>query len=188
MAYLSKFLANQRLARVAEFIKGDVLELGCGNAKVLENYGLRISSYCGVERSAPRIEKLKQNYPHASFFQRDLDRNRLEINRQFDCVLMLAVIEHLFNQKFVMEEVSQALKPGGIVVITTPTTFGNDVVYPLAAAFGLTSKSAMNDHIIIYNLRRFKILANEIGLKLKYHKYFQVYCNQIAILEKPGNQ
>jgi SAM-dependent methyltransferase len=187
MALLSKFIANQRYTKIAQYIKGDVLELGCGNGQVLENYGSNISSYCGVERSSPQIEKLKQKYPNASFFQRDLDRDRLEINIKFDCVLMIAVIEHLFNQRLVMDEIVQVLKPGGIVVITTPTPFGNDVVHHLGAALGLFSKAAVDDHIIIFNRQRFKVLANEFGLKLKSHQYFEVYCNQVAILEQPRN-
>lgn len=83
-----------------------------------------------------------------------------------------------------MDRIAQMLKPGGIIVITTPTPFGNDVVHFLGSALGLFYKSADDDHIVIYNRHRFKILANEIGLKLKHHEYFQVYCNQVAILEK----
>ena len=108
------------------------------------------------------------------------------MNRKFDCVLMIAVIEHLFNQKFVMEGIAQVLKPGGIILITTPTPFGNDVVHRIGAALGLFAKIAVDDHIVIYNRHRFKILAKEIGLKLKLHKYFQFFCNQLAILEKPS--
>ncbi len=182
MELLSKFIAKQRHAKIVPFIKGDVLDLGCGNAIVLEkcvsNY------YCGVERSIQKIEKLKQKYPNKDFIHRDLDCDRLDIDKKFDCVLMVALIEHLFNQKFIMDGIAQVLKPGGLIVITTPTPFGNDVVHRLGASFGLFAKFAVDDHIVLYNRHRFKILANEIGLRLKYHKYFQFHCNQIAILEK----
>jgi SAM-dependent methyltransferase len=188
MALLSKFLANQRYAKIAPYIKGDVLDLGCGNAQVLESYSSKIRSYCGIERSAQQIEKLKKKYSSASFVQRDLDLDRFEINRKFDCVLMIAIIEHLFNQRFVMNEIAEVLRPGAIVVITTPTPFGNDVVHRLGAAVGLFTKSSVDDHIVIYNRHRFRTLGNEIKLRLKHHKYFQIYCNQIAILEKPRNQ
>lgn len=183
MPLLTKLIANQRYVKIASHIKGDVLDLGCGGAQVLENYSSRISSYYGIERSVQQVKKLKQKHPGAFFVQRDLDCDRFEINKKFDCVLMIALIEHLFNQKFVMDEIVQVLKPGGIVVITTPTPIGNDVVHRLGAAFGLFAKAAVDDHIVIYNRHRFKILSNEIGLKLKYHRYFQIYCNQIAILE-----
>jgi SAM-dependent methyltransferase len=189
MALLSSFIQKHRYAQIASYIKGDVLELGCGvESYVLKNHSSNISSYCGIERLAPHIERLRKRHPGYSFFQRDLDRNPLELNRKFDCVLMIALIEHLFNQRFVMEEIAQVLKPGGIIVITTPTPFGNDVVHRLGAAIGLFARSAVDDHIVIFNRLRFKILAKEIGLKLKRHEYFQIFCNQMAILEKSKNQ
>jgi SAM-dependent methyltransferase len=188
MPLLSKYIADQRYKKIAPYIERDVLDLGCGHARVLERFGSKISSYCGIERSAELIGKLKQKYPTASFFQRDLDRERLRIDRKFDRVLMIALIEHLFNQRFVMDEIAQVLKPGGLILITTPTPFGNDIVHRLGAAIGLLYKSAVDDHIVIYNRHRFTILANEIGVKLKHHQYFQLHCNQIAVLEKPSNQ
>jgi SAM-dependent methyltransferase len=184
MALFSKVIADRRYAKIASYIKGDVLELGCGNAQILAKYGSNIATYCGVERSAKLVEKLSQKYPRMSFVQCDLDRDQLAIDRTFDCVLMIAIIEHLFNQQFVMDKVAQMLKPGGIIVITTPTPFGNDIVHGLGAALGIFYKSAVDDHIVIYNRHRLKILANEIGLKLNHHEYFQFYCNQVAILEK----
>jgi SAM-dependent methyltransferase len=189
MALLSGFIQKNRYAQIAPYIKGDVLELGCGvMSYVLTNHSSSISSYCGVERSVQQIERLRKIHPGYSFFQRDLDRNSLDLDRKFDCVLMIALIEHLFNQRFVMDEIVKVLKPGGIVVITTPTPFGNDVVHRFGAATGLFAKSAVDDHIVIYNRLRFKILAKEIGLNLKKHRYFQGYCNQMAILEKPKEQ
>ena len=83
-----------------------------------------------------------------------------------------------------MEEVCKVLKPGGIVAITTPTPFGNDVIHRAGASLRLFAKSAVDDHIVIYNRKRFEILAKEVRLHLKYHNYFQGFCNQLAILEK----
>jgi SAM-dependent methyltransferase len=189
MALLSNFIQKHRYAQIASYIKGDVLELGCGvESYVLKNHSSSISSYCGIERSATHIARLRQRHPDNTFFQRDLDRNPLELDRKFDCVLMIALIEHLFNQRIVMDEIAQVLKPGGVVVITSPTPFGNDVVHRLGAAIGLFARSAVDDHIVIFNRLRFRILTKEVGLNLKRHEYFQIYCNQMAILEKPKDQ
>jgi len=100
---------------------------------------------------------------------------------------MIALIEHLFNQKFVMDEIAKSLKIGGKVIVTTPTPFGNDVVHRIGAPLGLCSKNAANGHIVIYNKLRFTTLANEVGLVVKSHKFFQLYCNQVVVLEKPRN-
>ncbi len=186
MPLLTKFIANQRYAMIAPHIRGDVLELGCGNAQVLAEHADKLTSYSGVERSPKQIEKLKGLYPDSTFYQRDLDKDQLNIDRQFDCILMIALIEHLFNQQFVMDQVAKLLKPGGVIVITTPTPIGNDFVHRLGASVGLFSKMAVDDHIVLYNRHRFRILVDEVGLKLKSHRYFQLMCNQLAVLERPA--
>lgn len=185
MALLSKFIANQRYSKIEPYIQGDILDLGCNNAQILEKHRAKTTSYFGVERSAEHVEKLSRKFPEATFVQRDLDYDALNLKKKFDCVLMIALIEHLFNQKFVMEEVAQIVKPGGVIVITTPTPLGNDIVHRMGSSMGLFAKSAINDHIVIYNRHRFKLLATEVKLMLRYHKYFQMYCNQLTILEKP---
>lgn len=184
MAILSKYLTNKRTMKVLPYVRGDVLDIGCGNAPILRECDSSIiTSYCGIERSEKLLEELKrQKYPNTCFLQCDLDKDQFGLNKQFDCILMIAIIEHLFNQKHVMSKVAQALKPGGIVIVTTPTTFGNDVVHRIGAGLGLFAKSAVDDHIVIYNRHRFKIMAGEVGLKLKHHEYFQLFCNQLAIL------
>lgn len=97
---------------------------------------------------------------------------------------MVALIEHLFNQQHVMSEVANALKPGGIIVMTTPTPFGNDVVHRLGASIGLFAKAAVDDHIVIYNHHRFRLMAKEVDLQLKSYRKFQFFCNQIAVLAR----
>jgi len=184
MALLSRYLARQRYSKIAPHLKGDVLDLGCSKAQIFEEYGSQMSSYSGIERSIQLVESLKTKYPNKLFVQRDLDSENLDIQKKFDCVLMVAVIEHLFNQKFVMDEIKQVLKPGGIVLITTPTPIGNDLIHRLGASMGFFAKSAVDDHIVIYNRLRFKILADEVGLEVEHHQYFQGYCNQFTILKK----
>lgn len=155
------------------------------NSHIPDAYADNITDYCGVERYAETLEPMKRKYPDYSFVQCDLDNEKLAIDRKFDCVLMAALIEHLFNQKFVMDQVASILKPGGVVALTTPTPFGNDIVHRWGAYMGIFDKEQANDHIVIYDRFRFKILAAEVGLNLKYHKYFQFGCNQLAVLEKP---
>jgi SAM-dependent methyltransferase len=182
MAILSKYLQKVRMEQITPYLKGDILDLGCANARILRDYGSRISHYCGIERSPIKVERLRKEFPDACFHQCDLDEDCLKLDKQYDCILMIALIEHLFNQKKVMAEVKRALKPEGAVIITTPTVFGNDIVLRLGAALGIFSKTVVRHHIVIYNRQRFIILAKEIGLELRHHRTFQLFCNQIAVL------
>ena len=180
----SDHLALRRHKKIAPYLQGDILDLGCGDARTLEWYGTRVEDYWGVERQPQRVEILRRRFPSATFICRDLDREKLNIHRMFDCVLMLAIIEHLFNQRFVIEQVARLLKPDGVSLVTTPTPFGNDVVHRVGASLGLFAKSAVEDHIVIYNRQRFSILAGEVGLSLNHHEYFELFCNQFAVLKR----
>ena len=76
------------------------------------------------------------------------------------------------------------MKPGGRLVITTPTNFGNDVVHRAGSLIGLFSKVARDDHISIFNRKRFEVFANECGLEVELYRFFQFGCNQLVILQK----
>jgi 2-polyprenyl-3-methyl-5-hydroxy-6-metoxy-1,4-benzoquinol methylase len=184
MALLTKHLIRARMQRIAPYVAGDVLDLGCGGAEVLKHFGHKIDTYCGIEYSESAVDALRAAYPQASFLARNLDRDELALGKQYDCVLMVALIEHLFNQQHVMSQVAAALKPNGKVVLTTPTPFGNDVVHRLGARLGLFSKAAVDDHIVIYNQHRLKLMARETGLRLSAYRRFQLGCNQFAVLTR----
>jgi SAM-dependent methyltransferase len=159
-----------------------VLDIGCGDASLLREAGARIDRYVGVERDPAQVAELAASFPAARFVARDLDHQPLDLDERFDCVVMAALIEHLFNQEYVMRQVAAHLAPGGAVYLTTPTVLGNDLVHRLGSRVGLFARSATEDHIVIYNRQRFRILAREVGLVLERHQLFQLGCNQLAVL------
>lgn len=73
----------------------------------------------------------------------------------------------------------------GKIIITTPTPFGNDWVLKYGSALGLfSSQAGHGDHIVVYNKDRFRVLANELGLKIEKYKTFELRCNQLVVLSK----
>ena len=96
---LSPVLARQRMKAAKRFIKeGSVLDIGCGEGKLLEYIkdgvpylGLDINSDC--IRKAERMQKNRNN---AEFRATGLDRDP-RLNRKFDNIVLLAVIEHLVS-------------------------------------------------------------------------------------------
>ena len=184
MGYLSHHLAEVRLGKVGPFVRGDVLDLGCGTAEVAKRYGDQIDCYVGVDMRQNVIDKNKSDLPGCEFHCLRLDDANLHLSRQFDAILMVALIEHIFNQKLFFEQAAKHLKPNGSILITTPTPLGNDVVHRLGAQVGLFARSAADDHIVIYNKHRFHILASEVGLRLDHYETFEFGCNQFAILRK----
>jgi SAM-dependent methyltransferase len=182
MPLMSEHLRNTRLAKVKPLVEGDVLDLGCGSALAKTRFGSQIRHYVGVDRDEGHVKDLAERFPDAKFYARDLDADSLDFGAKFDTVLMLALIEHVFNQKQLLGEVVKSLKTGGRIVITTPTVFGNDVVHRIGSAVGLFAKSAADDHIVIFNRKRLEILANEFGLRLAAYSKFELGCNQLAVM------
>lgn len=181
---LSSWLHKMRTNRVVSFIKGDVLDLACGPATGLGLAGDRINKYYGVEYDLKTVELLRVRYPEAKFFQKDLDEDFLDFDIKFDVILLIAVIEHIFNQKHLFKEIIKSLKPGGKIVMTTPTPFGNDIIHRFGGKLGLFSKVATDDHIVIFNKKRLQIVAKEFGLKIEKYQRFQLGCNQLVVLTK----
>jgi len=161
-----------------------VLDLGCGPATNLKLSPDKITSFCGIEYNESLVDELNSKYSNASFYQEDLEKDILDFGKKFDRVLLIAVIEHVFNQKHLFEQISHVLKPGSKIIITTPTVFGNDLIHRIGGKFGIFSKDASDDHIIIFNKMRFQILANEFNLRIEKYKKFQFGCNQLVILVK----
>jgi 2-polyprenyl-3-methyl-5-hydroxy-6-metoxy-1,4-benzoquinol methylase len=186
LGLLSKMLHDIRSKMVKPYVKGDVLDIGCGIN--LSNYKMskdEIKDFVGVEYDEKVVERLKQKFQKLSFYRRDLDIDKLEIKKKFDTILIVAVIEHIFNQKHLMSEVAKHLKPKGKIIITTPTPFGNDWVLKYGSALGLfSSQAGHGDHIVVYNKDRFRVLANELGLKIEKYKTFELRCNQLVVLSK----
>lgn len=184
MALLSKFLADWRFSIVQPYIKGSVLDIGCGQGRIFEQYHLLMHRYYGVEFHPQHVEKLSIRFPDAFFVAHNLDEKPIHINEQFDTILILAVVEHIWNQKTFFEGMVNHLKPTGRMVITTPTPFGNDCIHAAGSRVGLFAQSASIDHIVIYNKNRFQILADEFNLHILKYKRFQCFCNQMVVLTK----
>jgi len=185
---LSNYLSNARSKRTMQYLKGDVLDIGCGPAKNYQlaiDHNLPVSSYTGIEYSLDQVKQLKVQYPEASFYSVDLDEENLPLHQPFDTIILLAVIEHIFNLKFLFKQLFKLLKDDGRIVLTTPTPFGNDIVHKLGTKVGLFNKEGgQDDHIVIFNRKRLEILAEEMNLKIESYRTFQFRCNQIIILKK----
>jgi len=182
MARLSKYLKHVRIAKVLACIQGSVLDIGCGDAPILDHLG-RIEVYCGVELCAELVESAARRYPEHTFLCLDMDEDRIEIEQRFDTVLMVAFIEHIYNQKHLFTEVLRHLKPDGRIVITTPTPLG-DLVHRCGTRLGFFSRAAEDQHPIIFSKRRFQVFAAQFGLEIEKYRRFQSGCNQLVVLKR----
>jgi SAM-dependent methyltransferase len=182
MGLLSKRAQAARIAKVLPWIRGSILNIGCGEAVILERLD-SVGRYCGIEHTEERVERLRHQYPQHTFLQVDLDDEPISLAETFDTILLVAFVEHIYNQKHLFTQVLERLKPDGRIVITTPTPLG-DRVHRVGAALGLFAKSAEDHHPIIFSKARLRVFAKRFDLRMEAYKTFALGCNQLVVLSR----
>lgn len=97
-----------------------LLELGCGTGMCLA--GMRAAfpdlALFGGDIYGEGLRFARARIPSASFFQ--VDARRLPFDEEFDVVGAFDMIEHIDDDVAVLQQMRQAAKPGGGVVVTVP--------------------------------------------------------------------
>ncbi len=96
-----------------------VLDLGCNHGYGTRTISRNAASVIGLDVSARAIETARRRYPDLDF--RLFDGGALPFpDRQFDLVTSFQVIEHVAGVADYLAEIRRVLRPGGLVVFTTP--------------------------------------------------------------------
>lgn len=155
-----------------------VLELGCG----FFGYNLLY---------------LKSRFPQMHFIGVDLkcssDIDNIELieyniehwkpDTKFDCVLSLAVIEHLLDLQAHFQLISLSLSDDGFAVITTPTPYAH-IVLKFLSYLGIFDKREINDHKLYLTKTGITALAEKYFLEIIEFRYLSLGLNQLCILKK----
>ncbi|MEQ8905436.1 class I SAM-dependent methyltransferase [Ekhidna sp.] len=101
------------------FIKGDLLELGCGEGRGVELLAPLADSYIGIDKIKAVVESLEKKFPECKFMSGVFPPFPFEDNT-FDSIVTFQVIEHVKDDEGFIKEIHRVLKPGGKALITTP--------------------------------------------------------------------
>ena len=85
--------AKEMLILIGDVAGKKVLEFGCGNGLLFENYGFDKSDYLGVDFSDSLLSTFKSNYPKVRL-QHSLAEN-FKINEKFDLIFSCQLIQFL---------------------------------------------------------------------------------------------
>lgn len=101
--------------------RGDkILDLGCGNARLLELLADLEIDYVGVDSSQKLINLAIKTYPEKSFSVVDALSLPFADN-SFDKVFSIAVLHHIPSKQFRLKffsECQRVLKPGGLLILS----------------------------------------------------------------------
>ena len=98
-----------------------MLDLGCGNGSFTAFLAASGFTVTGLDHSSTGIEIAARKHPHAEFAQHDLTQPLpAAYHGKYDAVVSVEVIEHLLLPRRLMENALKALKPGGLLILTTP--------------------------------------------------------------------
>ena len=181
MGILTKYLEKIRERKIKPFIDGYVLDIGCGPAKAITYKN--VSKYYGIELNKKDVIKLSKKYPRGIFYSKNLEKDEINLKEKVNVVIMSAFIEHIFNYENSILQAVKNLKNDGIIVITTPTKFG-DKVHRFGASIGLFSKEAVEDHKKMFTKKDFEEISKKFNLKIRNFSYFELFCNQLVVFEK----
>ncbi|GMQ29687.1 class I SAM-dependent methyltransferase [Algoriphagus confluentis] len=102
------------------WIQGDLLEIGCGEGRGVDELLPLAKSYLGLDKIGEVISMLQDKYPGVSFRQAVIPPFVGFKEESFDTIVSFQVIEHIENDRLFLEEIYRMLRPGGKAIISTP--------------------------------------------------------------------
>lgn len=97
-----------------------ILDLGCGDGLMTETLSSQGHRVTGADISPVIIEENQRRFPHIPFLLVEPDRSLPFEAKAFDAIYCSEVIEHVYDIDLFFAEVSRALRPGGLFLLTTP--------------------------------------------------------------------
>ena len=171
---LSPFLQSQRFNAARPYIRGSVLDIGCGNGR-LARY-CQPTGYYGFDIHPDALSAARADHPGYRF-----ESALSPAGDVFDTISALAVIEHLPDPGATLNTWASYMKPDGAMVLTTPLP-ALEWAHELGAKVGIFSHDAAEEHEVLLDRRALEALLVDTPLKLTAHRKFLGGANQLFIL------
>lgn len=103
-----------------DYIKGDVLEVGCGEGRGVSAMIDKVNTFTAVDKIKAAIDELQRRFPSGQFISMNIPPLSELNDNVYDVVVSFQVIEHIEDDYLFLKEIHRVLKPGGIALLTTP--------------------------------------------------------------------
>ena len=113
---------HENITKNNKILKGlEILDLGCGGGLVSESLTRLGASVTGIDFVKNNIKTAKHHaiISNLKINYLNQDVSLIRLNKKFDIILMLEIIEHLNNWENVVDKILKYLKPNGKIIFST---------------------------------------------------------------------
>lgn len=145
-----------RYRKMAKYVFGKILDVGCSQA-----FNPHLRDAVGFDITKPK--ELPKNY--VKFVQGDAEKIvRYFPKNSFDCIVAGELIEHLENPFNFIKGCKKILKPGGLLILSTPTPFYWKTI--VGDLFFQKGKRNSLEHKHVFVPRLLNTILDSLGFKL----------------------
>ena len=181
---LDNIIASIRYNKVKKYIplNGTIVDIGCGQkGDFLMRSKKKIHKGYGIDL---RIDnKIIDNIE----FINNIDMKKFPIRKEsIDVVFLNAVLEHLHDPRIILKKCLKLLKPGGLMVLTTPSPCSKPLLEFMAFKLHIINEIEIKDHVHYYSKKDIKKLTKKLSNKASLIKYrkFELGLNSIIVIKK----
>lgn len=98
----------------------DVLDVGCGTGYGCKILAAQARHVVGIDHDAGAIAYCRTHFDAPNLVFKQADVTSLKINSEFDVAVSFQVIEHVHDTDDFVRRMKQAVRPKGLILITTP--------------------------------------------------------------------
>ena len=173
---LSPFLKSQRLKKVRKYIKGSVLDFGCGTGDL--GRFCSPETYLGFDIDSHSLSIAQEKNPHLRFTDHFPSSG---FDGKYDSIVLAAVIEHVEDPASLLMSLKKHLSPDGRIVITTPHP-SLEWAHTLGVKFGVFSAEASKEHKTLLDKDYLNRIAFEAKLSVLVYERFLLGANQLVVM------
>jgi 2-polyprenyl-3-methyl-5-hydroxy-6-metoxy-1,4-benzoquinol methylase len=155
--------------------QADILDIGCGlEATQLRDLAPIIRSGVGIDSRVSDSAKVVGNL---RFVEGSAEAALPTLaDHTFDVVMMISVLEHLWEPLQAIHECRRLLRPEGTLILNVPNWLGKELLELAAFRLKLATAEGIEDHKTYYDKRDLWPLLVKSGFKpsqirMRYHKF-----------------
>lgn len=168
MSFLDKVILFFRIRRIKKYLQNCdvVVDAGCGHSALLLRWILKnFNVKKGVGLDISFVEGLINK--NLNLVKSDFSNPLPLDNNLADYIISTAVVEHLSDPLLHMKEIERVLKPGGKLLLTTPSKLAKPLLEFMAFNLGVIDRDEIADHKQYFSIAELKNALIQCGFHIE---------------------